>query len=100
MASDENDYGYTLLSDPRHAASLAFGLAFEASMKTRERYKGYGIPLYAAEDGGPPLLPVPAVFLVDGDGVVRFRYFDPDFKVRLDGKELLAEARRLVADTD
>jgi hypothetical protein len=39
---------------------------------------------------------VPAVFLVDADRVVRFRFFDPDYKVRLGTDRLLAEARALV----
>lgn len=94
---DENDYVYTLLSDHSFDAALAFGLAFEVPAKTRERYKGYGIPLYSRDDGGPVLLPVPAVYLVDPDGKIEYSYFDVDYTVRLDAAELLAEAKKLAS---
>jgi peroxiredoxin len=38
-------------------------------------------------------LPVPSVFIVDHTGIVRFRYFNPDFRVRLDAASVLAAAQ-------
>jgi hypothetical protein len=38
-------------------------------------------------------LPVPAVYLVDGEGTITFHYVHPDHKIRLDPDLLLAAAR-------
>ncbi len=38
-------------------------------------------------------LPVPAVFIVGRDGVIRFAYANPDYKVRLAAADLLAAAQ-------
>lgn len=39
------------------------------------------------------LLPVPAVFVIDREARIRFRYFNPDYKERLSGEALLKAAR-------
>ena len=39
------------------------------------------------------MLPVPAVFLVGTDQIVRFQYANPDHKVRLQADALLEAAR-------
>jgi len=36
---------------------------------------------------------VPAVYLVDGEGMITFHYVHPDYKIRLDPDLLLAAAR-------
>ena len=42
-------------------------------------------------------LPVPTVFVVGTDGVVRFRYVNPIHRVRLDVDGLLAAAKNEVS---
>lgn len=93
LLEDENDYGYTLLSDNGFDAILAFGLGYEVSEEIKKKYTGYGISFYAQSEGAPVLLPVPAVYLVDTNGEIAFRFFDANYKVRLDAAELLAAAR-------
>lgn len=39
------------------------------------------------------VLPVPSVFVIGTDGVIRFTYVNPDHRVRIDGGVLLAAAR-------
>lgn len=92
-ADAEHDYAYTLLSDSKMEAAKAFGLAFEVDAATREKYKGYGIDLEAASGETHHLLPVPAVFLADQDGVIRFAHSNPDYKVRLSNEAILDAVR-------
>ena len=87
---------YTLLSDASQAAARAFGLAWQLDDAEVARLRGFGIDVEAASGHDHHQLPVPAVFLVDSNRVVRFRSFDPDYKVRLPTEQLLAEARALV----
>lgn len=83
---------YTLLSDARMEASDAFGLAFRLDDATLRRYEDYGIKLTAKHDGAF-WLPVPAVYVVDASGTIRFAYANPDYKVRLEASKLIQAAR-------
>ena len=79
---------YTLLSDSRMQAARAFGVAFRVDDETYERYRGLGLDLEAASGETHHELPVPAVFLVDASGTVRYVHADPDYTVRLSAEEL------------
>ena len=94
---EKHDLTYTLLSDHRMQAARAFGLAFRVDDVGIDRFKRYGIDLEAASGETHHVLPVPAVFLIDRDGVVRFRHYDPDYTRRLETAALLAAARELSA---
>ena len=74
-------------------ASRAFGVAYRVDDATIERYRGFGIDLEAASGESHFQLPVPSVFLVDTGGKVLFRYYNPDYKIRIDPDALLAAAR-------
>ncbi len=84
---------FTLLSDSSMAAAKAYGLAFEVDAETLEKYAGYGIDLEEASGRDHHLLPVPAVFLVGADGVIRYAYANPDYTVRLEAETLLEQVR-------
>ncbi len=87
---------YTILSDNNSAASTAFGLAFKVDDNTVEKYKGYKIDLEEASGNNNHILPVPAVYLIDTKGNIKFDYFNPDYKTRLDAAELLKAANESV----
>jgi peroxiredoxin len=86
---------YTLLSDASQDASRAFGLAWQLSDAEVARLRGFGIDVEAASGRDHHQLPVPAVFLVDAQRIIRFRSFDPDYTVRLPTGRLLEEARAM-----
>ncbi|MGE4159646.1 MAG: peroxiredoxin-like family protein [Planctomycetota bacterium] len=92
---DKHHLGYTLLSDSTMNAARAFGVGFEVDAQTLLKYKGYGIDLESASGQQHHALPVPSVFLVGGDGKVRFSHSNPDYKVRLSGQEILDAATSL-----
>lgn len=95
IRSQSLDYG--LLSDFNSELSQAFGLAFFASERVTKRYvSGMDLknPLQKNKDGQDRLvLPVPAIYLFDQQGLVKFSYVNPNFKVRLAPELLLAAAR-------
>ena len=68
------------------------------SYATLDRYKVYGIDLEDASGQKHHLLPVPSVFLVGTDGVIKFRYVNPDHTVRIDPDALLAAATTATGD--
>lgn len=96
-AAQEHDYGYRLLSDYRAEAALAFGLAFRVPSRTLEKYREND--LYLRKRSGQPhgLLPVPAAYVVDTGGMIRYAHWNPNYKKRIDPQKLL-EAVRDVAE--
>ena len=96
---DKGGYKYQLLSDSDMALSKAFGLAFRVDDPTVKKYEGFGIDLAKASGRDHHLLPVPAVYLVDQKGIIRFAHWNPDYKKRLDSNELLDAARRAAAES-
>lgn len=95
--AQRNDLGYTLLSDSKAEAIKAFGLAFQMKQSLVEKYKtSYGIDL--EEDSGEThhLLPVPAYFLVDSSGTIVDSHFDPDYKSRVNSRQVLTQVKTLV----
>ncbi len=88
-AADQSDFHYTLYSDASMDAATAFGLAYKVDSATYQKLEGYGIDLEAASGKDHHLLPVPAVFIANRDGRITFRYFNPDYKVRLSPERLL-----------
>jgi peroxiredoxin len=91
-AVNEHDIPFTVVSDASFQAMEAFGLAFQLDVATIELYRGYGISLTPHPETGAYQLPVPAVFLVSQDGTIRYRYYQADYKTRLDPTVLLDEA--------
>ncbi len=95
-ATEKNEYGYRLLSDHLAEASLAFGLAFRVPARTLEKYREND--LYLRERSGQPhgLLPVPAAYVIDANGIVRYAHWNPDYKQRVDAEKLLEAAKDAV----
>ena len=91
MSKDKLDY--TLVSDSKAQLIDAMGLGFVVDAATLEKYKEYGIDLEKSSGETHHILPVPAVYLVDKTGMIKFSYVNPNYKVRLDGDVLLAAAK-------
>ena len=90
---DRDKLHYRLLSDSDAVAVKAFGIAFKVDDATVEKYKTYVINLDAASGKDHHILPYPAVFIVNTNGVIRFAHVNPDYKVRLEPAKILEAAR-------
>src|SRR5258708_4416149 len=88
-------FNYTLLSDSSMEMTQKFGLAFKLSEKTLKDYKDWGLDIEGASGQRHHVLPVPAAFIVDTKGVIRFAFFNPDYTVRIKPGELLKAAKKL-----
>ncbi len=89
----KHQVNYMLLSDAPADVIQAFGLAFRLDDATFNKYKDqYGIDLELDSGKKHHLLPVPAAYIVNQQGVIQYRYYNPDYKKRVDVKELLQAA--------
>ncbi len=84
---------YTLLSDRKMTAAKALGLAFRVPDDVVKLYKQqYQIDLEEASGEPHHILPVPAVFIINTNGVVLFEFINPNYKDRINPEVLLAAA--------
>lgn len=90
----EHKLSYTLLSDSKAEASIAFGLAFKVEDEYNKMLKDHDLDIEEASGEDHHILPVPAVFIVDLNGIIQFSYVNPDYTVRLNGEILLKAAEQ------
>lgn len=95
---DRLDKPYMLLADNKMKVAQRYGVAYRVDPETVTRYLQHGIDLEAASGEKHHLLPVPAVFIVGKDGIIKFEYVNPNYRVRIDPDLLLAGARFALAD--
>jgi peroxiredoxin len=93
----EPDIHYTLLSDASMSAARAYHVAYHLDAEALAKYGEYGVDLEAASGHRHHQLPVPAVFIVDRAGVVRFVYANPDYTTRITPEALLDAAERVAS---
>jgi peroxiredoxin len=93
----EPDIHYTQLSDASMSAARAFHVAFRLDAAGLARYREHGVDLEAASGQKHHELPVPAVFIIDRSGVIRFVHANPDFTTRISPDALLEAARTVAA---
>ena len=99
QTSEKVNMTYQLVSDASQEGAKAFGLAYKVDDQTHQRYKkGLGLDLEEASGYSHHILPVPAVYIIGTDGVIRFQYVNPDYRVRLDPDILLAAAQALLKE--
>lgn len=91
---EQGSISFPLYSDSALDAAKGFGLAFKVDDATVTKYKGYGIDLAKASGRDHQSLPVPAIFVVNQDGVIDFAHSDPDYRKRFEPGKLVEELAR------
>lgn len=92
--STDQELNYLLISDSKMEAAKAFGVAFQLPEDIIDKYLNqYNLDLKAYSGESHYQLPVPAVFLIGTDGTIKFRHYDPDYKKRLSGEDLVKAAK-------
>lgn len=89
----EHQLTYTLLSDSTARAAKAFGLAYQVGSETVHRLQDNSMDIEEASGENHNILPVPAAFIVGTDGIIKFEYINPNYKVRIKTDLILAAAR-------
>ena len=80
---------YSILHDEGLKIMKAYDVAFELPENTITRYKNAGLDVEKNNGDNGKYLPVPAVFVVDQEQTVRYRFFETDYKKRPSVKEIL-----------
>ncbi|SES01960.1 peroxiredoxin-like family protein [Pedobacter rhizosphaerae] len=83
--------GFSIIQDKDDEIMKAYGVNFMMDEATFSKYKGYGIDLEANNGNTRHTLPVPATYIIDRSGKIRFVHFDPDYKKRASTGMLLTK---------
>lgn len=94
--SDIEGFDYQILSDANARAAIAFGTAFKASDRTINRRLEKDEDIAGSSMLRHGILPVPAIFAIDKNGMIAYSFVEADYKIRLPADDLLATARELV----
>jgi peroxiredoxin len=92
--------GFLLLSDAEGAYAELCGVRYEVPEAHVAFYRRLGIDLAARHGGAGWSLPLPATYVVGRDGVIVYRFVDPDWSYRaepaalVEAVEALTKARR------
>lgn len=84
---------FDVLSDRGNRISEAFGLAFELPEQLRPIYTSLGIDIPAFNGDASFILPVPATYVIDSNGIIRFHFVNVDYTRRLEPDEMLRALR-------
>ncbi len=72
----------------------AYQVSFQVDNKTVERYKGFGTDLLAInQQKQKAFLPVPAIYIINKEGSITYRFFDADYRKRLAVKDILEQLK-------
>ena len=82
---------FSIISDEGMRIADAYDVAYFADEKTLSRQRNNGYDLLQINNQRKAQLPVPAVYVIDSEGDVTFRYFDTNYRNRLSVKALLQE---------
>jgi peroxiredoxin len=94
--SERNALEFDVLTDPRNKVARTYGLMFRLPEEIKTLYEGPMQILLPQVNGDESwTLPVPGTFVLDKDGIVRWRFVDPDHTRRAEPTDVLDAVRSL-----
>ena len=81
---------FPILHDEGLKIMKAYDVEFEMQENTVTRYRNSGIDIEKINGTNGKYLPVPAIYIIDKESTVTYRFFEPDYKKRPSVKELLS----------
>jgi peroxiredoxin len=81
---------FPILTDMDNGYAMMLGLAFYVGDELKHMMAGSGWGPSVSQGTDNWMLPIPATFVIGTDGVVRARFIDPDFRMRMAIEDLLA----------
>lgn len=92
---EKHELAFPVLSDVGNTVARSYGLVFTLDETLRPLYKSFGIDIPARNGDESFELPVPATYVVDAKGIVRYAYANADYTLRAEPTDVLAAAQAL-----
>jgi peroxiredoxin len=81
---EKNELQFPVLSDVENNLARKLGIVFQQPDTLRPILEANGVDLRARNGDGSYEVPFPASYLVDGEGMIRHAFLDPDYTRRLE----------------
>jgi peroxiredoxin len=86
---EKTKVSFPIVHDKGLKIMKSYDVSFGVDAPTVEKYKGYGIDFEQANGTNGANLPVPAVYIINKEGKITYRFFDTDYRKRPSVAELL-----------
>ncbi|MGW4518744.1 peroxiredoxin-like family protein [Streptomyces sp. NPDC004393] len=88
--TEKHDLAFDVLSDIGSDTAKQYGLAFDLPDDLAAVYEKLGFDLQRVNDGHPRTLPLPATYVIDRDGEIRWAFVNTDYTTRAEPADILA----------
>lgn len=92
---EKEELSFKLLSDTQGEVAEQYEILFEVPPKVKEIYQGFGLDLTEYNAVEEWILPVPAVYIVDQQGVIQFADVNADYTTRTEPQEIIETLKGL-----
>jgi peroxiredoxin len=93
--AEKNALAFEVLSDSALSAANGFGLAFEMPESLIQVYQTVGHDLPNVNGNGRWVLPVPATYLIDRQGIIQYAHIDADYRTRAEPDDIIEQIKKL-----
>lgn len=97
LTTDEiSNMEFTVLSDQDAKVASQYGVAWEVPAFLMEHMRvDRNLDLEKINNGNASILPIPATFLIDTEGIVTWNYVNVDYRTRSEPNEIIEALKRL-----
>ncbi|KUF19831.1 peroxiredoxin-like family protein [Streptomyces silvensis] len=88
--TQKEELAFDVLSDIGSDVAERYGIAFDLGEELGSLYDELGFELERVNDGHARTLPLPATYVIDRDGVIRWAFVASDYAVRAEPSDILA----------
>ncbi|WP_432198986.1 peroxiredoxin-like family protein [Streptomyces sp. bgisy027] len=87
--TEKHDLAFDVLSDVGSDTAKQYGLAFDLPDDLASVYDRFGFDLQRVNGGHPRTLPLPATYVIDRAGIIRWAFVDADYTRRAEPADIL-----------
>jgi peroxiredoxin len=80
---------FSIVEDKGLAIMNSYKVSFAVDENTITKYKKYGIDFEKANGANGANLPVPATYIIDKNGKIKYAFFNPDYSKRTSVKDIV-----------
>jgi len=92
---EQKKFTFDLLSDPGNQTASAYGLVYSLPEDLRKIYLQFGIDVPKHNGDDSWTLPLPARYIIDRKGIVRYAEVNVDYTVRPEPENTIAALKEL-----
>lgn len=94
--TEKHNLEFSVLSDVGNKVSRQYGLVFTLDKTLQPIYKNFGIDIPVSNGDDSYELPLPATYVIDQSGRIRYAFAEADYTQRAEPQDVLSVVRELV----